>query len=255
MTSAAAWNEAAFAERLKAEALALPPGLTSWNGAEPARRFAVYRNNVRGALVEAIAVRYPVVQRLVGEEFFRVMARQFALANLPASPVLIGYGEAFPDFIAGFEAAASLPYLPDVARLESAYWRCYHAADDEPVAPTVFQNIHPESLAALRFQFLAASAVVASAHPIVSIWQTNAADAEVKPVDLAQAEDALISRPGLSVEVRILPPGAACFIASLMADATLAEAADQAASAAQDFDLARNIGGLIQARIIRAVIS
>ncbi len=123
--------------------MALPDGLRAWNGSEPSKRFSVYRSNVRGALVEALAVRYPVVQRLVGEDFFRVMSRDYALNNLPPSPVLIGYGENFPEFVEGFEPAATLPYLADVARLESAYWQAYHAADDAPLPAEAFAAIDP----------------------------------------------------------------------------------------------------------------
>ncbi len=79
------WNETAFARSLTAGSMALPDGIRAWNGSEPSKRFSVYRNNVRGALVEALAVRYPVVQRLVGKDFFRVMARDYALNDLKRS--------------------------------------------------------------------------------------------------------------------------------------------------------------------------
>lgn len=251
--SAQAWNEVAFANALRAQAAQLPSGLAAWNKVEPRRRFSVYRNNVRGALVEALAVRFPVVQRLVGEEFFRAMARDYALANLPASPVLINYGESFPDFIAGFEPANGLPYLPDVARIESAYWQAYHAADDVPADPAIFQSLDPAALANARPSFIAACAVVTSSHPVVAIWQTNTRDEVVAPVDLSNAEDALVSRPALSVEVRKLPPGAAAFISALLAGRTLGEAAAEGFQSSTEFDLARNIGGLMQARIVKDI--
>ena len=54
-----------------------PPGLRAWNGSDPARRFAVHRNNVVASLVSALADGFPVVQALVGEEFFRAMAAVF----------------------------------------------------------------------------------------------------------------------------------------------------------------------------------
>ena len=38
----------------------------------------------------------------------------------PTSPVLTEYGDGFADWIAGFEPAAALPYLADMARLERA---------------------------------------------------------------------------------------------------------------------------------------
>lgn len=247
------WNETAFARSLTAGHMALPNGLRVWNGSEPAKRFSVYRNNVRAALVEALAVRYPVVQRLVGEDFFRVMARDYALNNLPPSPVLIGYGESFPAFITGFEPAATLPYLADVARLESAYWQAYHAADDAPLPAEAFAAIDPQTLAATKVTFLPSVFVLTSPHPIVSIWQTNAADADVKPVDLAEAEDALVSRPALTVEVRKLPVGASTFLSSLQSGAALGQAAAAAMEAHAGFDLSQNLAGLIQARLAKAI--
>ena len=172
-------------------------------------------------------MRYPpVVQRLVGEDFFRVMAADFALHNLPPSPVLINYGADFPDFVANFEPAASLAYLPDVARLESAHWQAYHAADDEPLTVSAFQAVAPDKLAETRISLISACHIVSSPHPIVSIWQTNAQDAEVTAVDLSVAEDALVARPGLSVEVRKLPSGSARFLLLLSQGTRLGEAAE-----------------------------
>ncbi len=39
------------------------------------RRFAVYRNNVAASLIEAMVQRFPAVCAIVGDEFFRAMAR------------------------------------------------------------------------------------------------------------------------------------------------------------------------------------
>lgn len=50
--------------------LPCPGGLTSWNGSDPELRFAVCRNNVMVSLIDALADTFPVVQALVGEEFF-----------------------------------------------------------------------------------------------------------------------------------------------------------------------------------------
>jgi hypothetical protein len=214
------------------------------------RRFGVYRSNVAGALVEALGVRYAVVKRLVGDEFFRAMTREYALSHLPKSPVLIHYGGDYPDFIAGFEPAESLPYLADVARLESAYWQAYHAADAAPLTPERLAGVAPEGLPGLTFAFHPAAFVVASPWPIVSIWETNSHDAEVRPVDLEQAEDALVTRPALSVEVRRLPAGAAVFLSTLMQGATLGDAATQAMAAAPGFDIARNLAGLMETQML-----
>jgi len=56
------------------------------------RRFAVYRNNLAVGLVSALATRFPVVKRLVGDEFFRAMAHADASVDLPRPPLMMYYG-------------------------------------------------------------------------------------------------------------------------------------------------------------------
>ena len=48
-------NQAAFAQALLDPDLPCPSGLCTWNGSDPARRFAVYRNNVVVSLIDALA--------------------------------------------------------------------------------------------------------------------------------------------------------------------------------------------------------
>jgi hypothetical protein len=102
----------AFATAL-GEPSAPPPATTHGRlGAPDARRFAVYRNNVAVGLIGAIEARYPVSRRLAGDTLFRAMARAFVRAHKPRSPVMIAYGEGFPEFVAEYlarvEASAAL---------------------------------------------------------------------------------------------------------------------------------------------------
>ena len=66
-----------FADALLQGGDAVPAGVTSHTAPRPVRRFQVYRNNVFASLIEVVRARFPVVERLVGEEFFRAMARVF----------------------------------------------------------------------------------------------------------------------------------------------------------------------------------
>jgi hypothetical protein len=228
----------------------VPVGVRSWNADRPQWRFAVHRNNVASALIAAMAVRYPVVRRLVGEEFFRAMTRDYVLNHLPRSPVLIHYGADYPDFIASFPPAASLPYLGDVARLESAHWESYHAKDGVVANANCFVGMTADRLAAIRIDFMPSVRIVASPYPIVSIWETNIQDKEVRALELNGGEDALVSRPHLDVEIRRLPAGAMTFFRNLMAGSTMAEATSAAVEFEPRFDLALNLKGLIEAGVI-----
>ena len=96
----------AFAAALDDPSAATPAMTHGRMGAPDARRFAVYRNNVAVGLIGALEARYPVSRRIAGDELFRAMARAFVRAHKPRTPVMIAYGEEFPEFVADYLAAA-----------------------------------------------------------------------------------------------------------------------------------------------------
>src|SRR2546430_14573865 len=98
-----------------------------------AERLDIYRNTFLLTLTRALRLCFPVVQKLVGEEFFEGAAQIFVAEHPPRSAWLDQYGSAFPDFLHAFSAAESVPYLSDVARLEWAVSGALHAPDTEPL--------------------------------------------------------------------------------------------------------------------------
>jgi hypothetical protein len=219
----------------------------------PVRRFGVYRNNVVASLVNALKLRFPAIARIVGDDFFAGMARLFVTAHPPRSPLLMQYGDDFADFIAGFAPAAELPYLPDVARLEAARTRAYHAADVTPLDPADIATLPPETLGALRIWLHPSVEIVRSAFPVVTIWAMNSGEAELMPIDDWRGQDALIARPALDVELRALPAGGAAFLLALSRNETLEQAAMLALADSDQFDLAANLAGLFGAGLAVAI--
>jgi hypothetical protein len=184
---------------------ALPPGLTARAPEEAERRFTVYRNNVAHGLIAALRQRFPVVERLVGAEFFGAMARVFVEANPPETPMLMTYGGALPGFLERFPPVARLPYLADVARLELARGRAYHAADDPPVALDALAAAAQADPEGLRLRLHPSVGLVASRWPAVSIWRSNQPGATPGRLTARGAECALVARRGLdAVFVRAL---------------------------------------------------
>ena len=240
--------EASFAQALLDPERPLPDGIS------PARRFSVYRNNVVAGLVKALASRFPAVKRIVGEEFFTAMARAFVVARPPRSAVLASYGEEFADFIAAFEPARDLAYLADVARIEAARTRAYHAADATPVGAGEFAALDVDAVAGLRLTLHPSAEIIRSAHPIVTIWAMNSGERALSPIDDWCGEDALVARPSLDVEVRLLPQGGAAFLLALAEKRTLGEAADVALAECSEFDLTGNLAGLIGWGLVRNII-
>lgn len=231
-------SQGAFAAALLDAEPRIPAAIPNAGGTDAARRFSIYRNNVNASLSAALAARFPVVERLVGEDFFRATALQFIERHPPRSPVLSTYGALFPDFLDCFEPVAALPYLGDVARLEWARTVAYHAADDRAIDIASLSALPVDRLPDVRMTFHASARVVASDYPIVSIWRTNTHDDVVREIgpDLA-AEAALVSRPALDVLVTPLPLGAARLIASLAEGNALGTAAQDATESDPELNL------------------
>jgi len=246
--------ETSFAEALLDADRPIPFGINAHNAAVSARRFAVYRNNVVAGLVKALKSRFAVVEKIVGEEFFAAMARVFVKEQPPRSPLLATYGDDLPAFIARFEPARGLPYLADVARLEAARTRSYHAADATPLGAEHFAALDAAAVGDIHIDIHPSTEVVRSAYPILTIWAMNSGEQELAPIENWRGEDALVSRPYLEVEVRALPPGGAAFLLALAAGRRLSEAAEAALADDPDFDLTGNLAELIGSGLVRDIV-
>ena len=241
----------AFARALADPARPAPLETLGREGRPDARRFAVYRNNVAGALIGALEARFPVVRRLTGDAFFRAMAGAFVAAEKPATAKLIDYGADFPAFVARFPPAREIAYLAEVARLENAWVEAYHAADAPALDLAALGAVEPADLARLSFAPHPAARLMRFSCPAASIWAAHQGDGEPRPPEAWRSEDALIARPEADVVVRLLPPGGFAFASALFAGASLAEAS--AARAGEDFDPGAHLVGLIEAGAFRSL--
>lgn len=243
---------AKFAAALLADQPTCPTGLTTWNGSDPAQRFAVYRNNVISSLIDALADTYPVTRQLVGDDFFRGMARDYARKHRPHSPVLAYYGDIFADFVDGYLPAASVPYLSAVARLEWSYVSAFHAADACSVTHEAIANLmaDPNRLPNACFTLHPSVNVISSSYAIVSLWGAHQDLMSLSEVDPFVPESALVQRIGLSVDILRIAPGDQEFIARLRRREPLGEAVGAATSIDSAFDLADCLGLLIRSDAI-----
>ena len=241
-----------FAAALRSQANGVPGRLKGAAQGRAERRFAVYRNTVAAGLIEALAGRFPVVERLVGQDFFRAMAHAYVTQEPPRSPLLFQYGGSFADFIAGFVLAAPLPYLRDMARLEYAQGLAYHAADRGPLPPASFAARDRGRLADFRVELHPSVFIVGSSHPVISIWLANQAET-VTPLRHRGAEAALVSGPLLDVETRRLQPGTDAFLSALQASARISEAVRAGDAASPSFSAAEALATLIGANIAVAL--
>jgi hypothetical protein len=214
----------------------LPPGVTATAPDETARRFAVYRNNVAVSLAQALEQRFPVIARLVGPQFFAAMARVYAEAHRPSSPVLLHWGDSFPGFLSAFPPLAAYPYMASVAQVELARGRAFHAADATPITPDRLMDAAADPAAA-RLGLHPSVQLLHLDHPGASIWAANQPGAAARAVAVSGAETALVLRDArFDVPVAVIGVGDAALVAALLEGRTLLDAAEGAAGAEPGHD-------------------
>lgn len=213
-------------------------------GLDPLRRIAIYRNNLQHSLGAALAAVYPTVHELVGEDFFHALALRYIRRHPSRSGNLQEFGASLPDFIAGLDAAAGLPYLADVARLDWAWHAVFHSAPapacDAEAALGALATAPEASRAEAHMRWQPAARLMASEHPVFSIWRWHQLPAtERGELDLQTgAEQVLIcSRAG---DVHVMPLDAAehALLAAFSLGECLAAAAGAALAIDPSFDLA-----------------
>ena len=225
----------------------VPQGLSNGKGAPAGRRFSVYRNNVAVSLTEALRTGFPTIRKLLGDENFDGLAGMFLRQHPPNSPLMMHYGDKFPDFLSQLPALSHLGYLGDVARLELALRASYHAADRTAMPTETLQNIAPDDLANRRISLAPSLQIVRSKFPLYDIWAFNMNQG---PQPGAQAQNVLITRPEFDPEPHPLPIGGASFIMGLQSGQTFGEAVESTTQIAPDFDLGTTLGLLLKGQAI-----
>jgi hypothetical protein len=229
-TASLAQLQHAFLQHLfdaKQEAIApwiAPDALT------PAARLDIYRNNVFSNFRNALEAVYPVVLRLVGEEFFHHAARHFIRRYPSQSGDIHHFGSELSEFLASFPGAVELGYLPDVARLEWAVHEVFHGGNSIALELAKLQDIPPERYGDLSFKLAPALRLVESPYPIQRIWQVNQPEFEGEGrVELDQgAERCVVKRRNFVVEIEVVSAAEFALLRGFAQGLTLGEALDQA---------------------------
>ena len=161
---------------------------------------------------------------------------------------VLDYGASFADFLASFEPAAELPYLPAVARLDR-FWTEAHAARDEaPLAASAVAALDAEQLAGtVLHPHAAARWAWCEAHPAYSIWSRNRDNGD-EPAEFDWTHHGtLITRSDSSVQWTALDAAGCAFMDACAAGLTLTDAAAAALTASPDADLMQLMAGLLRA--------
>jgi hypothetical protein len=215
-------------------------------------RFGIYRGNTMANAARAIGAAYPVIEKIVGAEFFAGLAKEYRSRIPAADGDLNEYGASFAAFLADFPSATKIPYLADVAQLEWLVHRARYAADPAPFDPARLAAVSPEHQLQLRPRLHPACHLLHSDHPIARIWEVHQDTFRGEfEVDFSRSPaHALVYRPRFRVEVAQITDAEAAFLASSREGGTLETALAAAQARDASFDLGRLLSEWVESSVI-----
>ncbi|MCF4099912.1 HvfC/BufC N-terminal domain-containing protein [Maritalea mediterranea] len=214
-----------------------PANLVDPNGAPAPKRFGVYRNNVLVSLIDNLASTFPACQSLVGEEFFRALAREYALNFPPSSPLMIYYGDEFAQFLGNFKPAQQVPFLADIADIEYKRVKSYHAADGGRFDPVTIANLPQQALDSAKLKFHPSFFWSYSRFPAHDIYQRAAVGQTLEGIDFEQPQITLLCRPSWDVATAAIDAKHKAGLTALTAGFSLATSVDIGEKSDPAFDL------------------
>jgi hypothetical protein len=200
-------------------------------GLSATERLAIYRDSCRAGLTEALRLTFPALERIVGAEFFDMAAARFIRAHPCQSGCLDEYGAGLAEFLARFEPASSLPYLPDVARFEWALGVAANAEDARFLETRALEKVPAERHEALRFVPHPSLSVLVLAYPADEIADAvlSGDEGAMAQVDLASGRVRLVVHRGRGgVQAQRLDPLACKLLMRLCTGAPLGRLAEMA---------------------------
>lgn len=235
-----------------AHALFAPHGATvldsiAADGLDPSRRLFVHYNSIAASLTRVLENTYPALRAMLGTDTFAGAAAQHIRRHPPGSASLLDYGSGFAASAVAMADGQDATMVGEIAAIEWAQKRAFHAADAPVVTRADLSRVPSERMPGLRFD----------RHPALLLIEVTAAAygawcAALELADRAAAGHIAVTRPDTRVHVHGLRPGTHALVAALADGMTLQDAAESAASADPDIDLAGAIGEAVDIGAFKA---
>lgn len=200
------------------------------------RGWQAYRANAQATARNTLAVAFPVITALLGEDTLAQVARDLWQKHPPKQGDLARWGAALPTWLEECADLAALPYLADVARAEWALHRAASAADIA-IDTASFVRLTQDDPDTLTLLLAPGTFVLCSRFPVVSIIAAHRPDGldfttVAQRLNDGVAECALVWRQGLAPRLAACAEPAAALVAALLRGTSLLQALEAAGARA-----------------------
>ena len=230
-------------------------------GLSGARRLGIYQHGVAIGFRDALGGVFEVIKKLVGDDYFAHVAESYIQTHPSTSGNVHDFGENFPEYLETFQGLETLPYLPDVARLEWAYHSAFHSPMGEMLNISKLAQVPESQQNQLTLLLSPACYLLRSNFPVLRIWQINQEaayndDSSANSngddsVDLNEGGVELaIVREGKQIAFHSLNPGAFAMLEAI----SFGETFNVSCEAALNIDPDCDVGEILQDAVMNRIV-
>ncbi len=193
----------------------------------PKQQLAIYKNNVRAALQKCLAIVYPVCLKILGEKYFKQLARAY-IADYPSKHYdLNHYGEYFSHFVSlqclKRDELRHYLYLSDLVKLEWIHHQVYFASNSKGFDYGGFSKLTEQQQEKCVFKLEPSLKYIKSDYPILSIWKLNKKNVQTIHKIQARAETCCVYRRDHTIKLLTIESKTYRLLAFINSGATLKE--------------------------------
>ena len=158
-------------------------------------RIAVYLSNTTYTLLRTLQQIYPLCCRILGEDYFKQVARAYIKRYPSRHSDLNCYGEHLPDLLVELiethDELSDFAYLPDLAKMESYLHMAYNTADDPFFDFKTFEKTVEQGGEEIYFLLSDSLALLESVYPLLEIWELNQNTEQAESVSACEEREYL----------------------------------------------------------------
>jgi hypothetical protein len=134
-------------------------------------RLKVYRNNLAVTLIGSIRETFPVTEKLLSEDLFKLLARDFVYLYPSETHDLNRYGKMFPSYLSTLREVQTYPFLKDLAMLEWFWSECAELKDDFSLSADLAQEKLLTNGADSALKLRMSGRILEVSYDILSLWR------------------------------------------------------------------------------------
>ncbi|MCK4586676.1 MAG: putative DNA-binding domain-containing protein [Gammaproteobacteria bacterium] len=214
----------AFTQNLMADDPSIVEHVIGTKKAPSELRMGIYGNAYRERLIEALTNDYEMLEKLLGEDSFRLMCTSYIEKYPSIYYSLRWFGKKFPEFLEYSPEKGHHDWEAELAQLEWQFIEAFDSANIETVSETDAAAIPPESWPTLSMDFHPSVKLLNLWWNTLDLWQAAKKDEQPPhPIRLPKQSHCLMWRNNLMTQYRSLEADEAVALSAALSGANFSE--------------------------------